>query len=183
METNVNIKAYNDFYKKNQRALFNFIFKMTHNVEVSEELVNDAMLKVYQNLHRFDETKSQFKTWVYNIASNATIDYLRKRKLETKSMQDVLIDNNGEESGEMDFASEDATPLEVMISAESQAMIDKAMKSELSKQQSEIMTMYALGFSYENIADELKMPIGTVKGSLHMARTRMREFFNKPVTA
>lgn len=181
METSFNIYQYNQFYKENKKALQNFIFKMTHDAMTAEELVNDVFVKVYQNMQKFDATKSSLRTWVFNIATNATIDFLRKKKLATKSMDDVFQDSEGN-SESMDFASEDSDPLAQMIANESQAQIAAAIKN-LSASQAEIITQYAQGFTYEDIAAELNIPIGTVKGSMHIARNRMREFFKRPKVA
>jgi len=177
METTI----FDKFYKENKRSVQNFIFKKTHDQLVAEELVNDVFVKVYHNMHKFDPTKATMKTWVFNIATNATIDYLRKRKLETKSMFDMISDSE-HDNAQMDFASDEASPLDQLITNESQEKITKAIKT-LSATDGEIISQYALGFSYEDIATELGIPIGTVKAKMHFARNRMKEYFNKPVHA
>ncbi len=180
--SNINMYQYNAFYKENRRAIQNFIFKMTHDLMTAEELVNDVFMKAYQNLTKFDETKSSFKTWVYNIASNATIDYLRKRKLATKSMHDTYPDKDGEINA-MDFESVDADPLEQIIQAESIENLEKKI-GLLTKKRKEIVSLFAQGFNYEEIASTLGMPIGTVKGDMHIARNQMNEIFKRqPVAA
>ncbi len=175
--TTINIYFFNDFYKKNRRSVHYYIYKMTHDPLATEELVNDVFMKVYKNMHTFKEEKSQFKTWVYNIAMNATIDYLRKKKLETHSMYDVIItDHDGEKKDEMDFTSSENDPLAALITNESREKITKAMK-KLKPIQAEILSQYAYGYSYDEIAEELNMPLGTVKATLHIARTKMKEMF------
>jgi len=156
---------------------------MIHDPLVAEELVDDVFINVYKAMSTFDESKSQFKTWVYNIAKNATIDYLRKKKLETRSMYDVLIDNDGESVEEMDFTSSDKDPLDLMINSEVKVSITEALH-ELKPLQAEILTQYAYGYTYDEIAADLNMPIGTVKATMHSARKRMQQIFKKtPVAA
>lgn len=177
----ISIKEYNEFYNKNKRAINHFIFKMTHDAMVTEELVNDVFVKVYQNMEKFDDSKSSFKTWVFNIATNATIDFLRKKKLETKSIDEMISDDESRHSIVKEFASNEADPLHQLMISESHASITKAIKT-LPALQAELLRQVSLGVSYDEIAEELGLPIGTVKGSLHLARTRMKELFNKTVT-
>lgn len=176
---NVNLYQYNAFYKENKRRLYFFIFKMTRDANSTEELVNDVFVKIYQKWDTFDAEKASMKTWAYNIAANATIDHLRKRRLQTKSMQDVLLDNDGDKQEEMQFASEDSDPLERLITTESHRNIAAAIK-QLPAIQQEIITQCASGIPYDEIANDLNMPIGTVKCYMHQARKQMREMFNKP---
>lgn len=174
----INIKEYNEFYKKNKRAIHYFILKMTHDEMATEELVNDVFVKVYQNMEKFDDSKSSFKTWVHNIATNATIDFLRKKRLQTKSIDEMISDDETRYSIKMEFASNEADPLHQLMTAESHLSIDKAIKT-LPALQAEILRQLSIGITYDEIAEELGMPIGTVKGSIHLARTRMKELFNK----
>jgi RNA polymerase sigma-70 factor (ECF subfamily) len=150
---------------------------------IAEELVNDVFMKVYQTINKFDESKASFKTWVYNIATYAAIDHLRKKKLATKSMFDSFENNDGEVIA-IDFEDSQADPLEQMITNESQEEIAEGIRT-LPKQQAEMLKQYAVGFSYEEIAAELGIPLGTVKGAMHLARVKMKAYFQKeePVLA
>lgn len=174
---------FNTFYKTNKRAVQNHIFKMINDLMTAEELVNDVFVKVHQTINKFDESKSSFKTWVYNIATHAAIDYLRKKKLNTKSMHDAYENNDGE-TQTFDYKDSQADPLEQLISSESQENIAAGFES-LPKSQAEMLKQYAIGFSYEEIAAELGIPLGTVKGAMHLARTKMKAYFQKaePVLA
>lgn len=173
----VNMYAYNQFYTKNKRALFNFIFKMTRDAMVAEELVNDTFLKVYNAMHTFDESKASFRTWVYNIASNATVDYIRKKKVQTVSMYG-LPDSDIDRISVMDFKSDDENPLESLMSTEARSKVDAAL-GQLTDTQANIVNHMINGYNYQDIADELDMPIGTVKSYIHHARVRMKEIFGK----
>jgi len=185
MTTKLTTKTYNAFYKENKRSVQSFIFKMTHNIEIAEELVNNVFVKVYQKMHTFDETKSSLRTWVYNIATNTTIDFLRKKKIETVSFNYKDISPNTSVSDEgmcvMDFESDDADPLEKLISSESENSINNL--KNLSAQQREILRKLVMGYNYEDIAIEMGIPIGTVKASIHTARMKMKQYFNRPVLA
>ena len=187
----VNMYQYNEFYKKNHKSMYHFIFKRIFKGKangdeqslIAEELANDVFVKAYKAMHTFDEKKSQFKTWIYNIAINTIIDHLRKKKLETRSMHITAEDHDGDLYSEMDFASGDEDPLHSMITSESREKIKDAI-AMLPPLQAEILSQFSVGYTYDEIADDLNMPLGTVKGALHNARVRMREIFKKnPVLA
>lgn len=181
--TTITEKQFNAFYKENKRGLQNFIFKIVHDLLAAEELVNDVFIKMYQSIGRFDESKSSMRTWVYNIASNCAIDYLRRKKIDTKSFNSSLVDNDGE-SHALDFESDDADPLETIIRNESYNNLN-ALVGTLPTQQAEMLRQYGLGFTYDEIAAELGLPLGTVKGAMHLARKKMNAYFQKsePVLA
>lgn len=181
--TTITEKQFNAFYKENKRGIQNFIFKIVHDLMAAEELVNDVFIKMYQSMGKFDSSKSSLRTWVYNIASNAAIDHLRKRKLETKSFNNTLVDNDGE-SHALDFETDEASPLEKLIQNEGFDNLN-ALVGTLPAQQAEMLRQYGMGFTYEEIATELGLPLGTVKGAMHLARKKMNVYFQKsePVLA
>lgn len=177
----INIYQYNDFYKKNKRALFNFILKMVGDPLTSEELVDDVFIKVYHAMHTFDEAKASFKTWVYNIASNAAIDYLRKRKIQTISMDrgyEYEYDRSEGDAKELQFASDASSPLDDLIESEAKGKIESVLAT-MSDDKAAIIRLCAQGYNYQDIADELGMNLGTVKCYIHKARHKMREAFGK----
>jgi len=175
----ISIYEYNDFYKKNKRGLTQFIYMRCHDKLASEELVNDVFVKAYKALSTFDGNKASFRTWVYNIAINATIDFQRKKKISTTSMYGN--DDEGEVTV-MEFDSYADSPLDEMIVNERHAQINRAM-SRLKPNQAAMLNKLVEGFSYEEIAEELNISVGTVKATIHRSRELMREFCNNKVAA
>lgn len=174
-------KQFNAFYKENKRGIFNVIFKIVHDISAAEELVNDVFMKMHISFGKFDETKSSLKTWVYNIATNASIDHLRKKKLATKSFNDVIVDNDGEAHA-MDFETNEVDPLHKLIQEEKFRKLD-ALVNTLPAQQATMIRQYSEGYSYDEIAEGLGLPIGTVKGAMHAARNRIKSYLTQPVLA
>jgi RNA polymerase sigma factor (sigma-70 family) len=171
----INMYQYNDFYKKNKRALFNFILKMVSDPLTAEELVDDVFIKVFNAMHTFDEKKASFKTWVYNIASNASIDYLRKRKVQTISIDNGYENSDGEVE-EFQIASDTSSPLDDLIEGEAKDRVESVLAT-MSEDKAAILRLCAQGYNYQDIADELGMNLGTVKCYIHKARHKMREAF------
>jgi len=162
----VSIYEYNDFYKKNKRAVYQFIYMRCNDKLAAEELANDAFIKAYKALSTFDGNKASFRTWIYNIALNATTDYWRKKKISTTSMYGN--DDEGEVTV-LEFKSYDDSPLDVMINSERHAQINSAM-SKLDPIQADMLNKLVDGYSYEEIAEELSMNLGTVKATIHRSR-------------
>jgi RNA polymerase sigma factor (sigma-70 family) len=148
----------------------------------SEELTNEVMIRVHKNLAKFDEEKSQLKTWIYNIATNCAIDFIRKKRLNTLSLDQVHFDwRYNDEEGNIDqliaLKSTEDNPEEKMISDEVKRTL-YAQINTLSKTDQEIVSRHFFdGLSYEEVANELGMPLGTLKARIHKARVVLMEAF------
>ena len=137
-------------------------------------------MKVSKGLDRFDETKSSLKTWILNIAKNALIDYYRKKKLNVVSFDEVIVSwAYGEEESDVDqmiaIKESNLNPEEKMIEAEvSKRMYDKF--ETLSENEKLIASLHFFdGLSYDEVAESLNIPLGTVKVKLFTARKTMME--------
>ncbi len=126
----------------------------------AEDLIQDTFLKVYMNLGKYDPVYT-FGQWIYTIARNTFIDYLRKRQ------ENVSIENL--QRGQSSFP----TPEESIINSQQQAQIEMYMKQLRPRYRSLIELRFFRDYSYEEIAKELEIPIGTVKTQLHRAREQM----------
>jgi RNA polymerase sigma-70 factor, ECF subfamily len=171
---------FNKVYKENKTIVSRYIANKIRNKEVAEELVEDVFIKVSKNLDRFDGTISALSTWIYNITKNTLIDHFRKT-LNAEGLpkyNTISIDiNEGEETskGHVEIAATDSNPLQQLISNETTSRVKDAIKG-LTKLEKKLITLYALkSKSYEEIAEELDMPMGTVKGTIHRARLSLRE--------
>lgn len=174
--------TFNEIYKKHYRLVYNAIKKMVKNEMDAEELTNEVMIRVHKNLSKFDEQKSQLKTWIYNIATNCAIDFIRKKRLNTVSIDQVHFDwrfNNEEANIDQLIAlkSKEDNPEEKMISDEIKSTLYKQIDT-LSKTDQEIVSRHFFdGLSYEEVATEMTMPLGTVKAKIHKARVVLMEAF------
>jgi RNA polymerase sigma factor (sigma-70 family) len=173
-------KEFNALYKSFNSKITRYISSKINNREDAQELVEDVFIKITQKIHLFDESKSQLQTWVYNIAKNVLIDHFRKKKLITVTINTTMEDD-AEYAEEIELPDGGMNPLEALIQKDAAAMImDKF--SEFNSLEKKLMTMYAVqGMSYNDIVDELDMPLGTVKATIHRARTFMRESFPQHV--
>lgn len=171
--------SFNKLYKEYKTKVSRYIASKVRNKEVAEELTQDVFVKIATHLHSFDEKKSAFTTWVYNIAKNILIDHFRKAKMQLVSIEtpDMNYDTNSSTNVMFDpIPLEDSTrnPLEQMIVDESTNSLKEAIK-QLPKSERKLITLYAIkSQTYEEIAAQLDMPMGTVKGTIHRARLSLK---------
>jgi RNA polymerase sigma factor (sigma-70 family) len=171
---------FNKVYRENKNTVSRYISNKIRNKEIAEELVEDVFIKVSQHLERFDGSISALSTWIYNIAKNTLIDHFRKT-LNAEGLpkyNTISIDiNEGEETskGHVEIAASDSSPLQQMITNETTSRVKDAIKG-LTKLEKKLITLYAIkSKTYEEIAEELDMPMGTVKGTIHRARLSLKE--------
>lgn len=137
-----------------------------------EDLTQEAFIKAFNSLQNFDR-QFAFSTWLFKIATNNAIDYLRKKKLNTFSIDREI------ESEESDFKFEipdnENKPDRVIIEDERKKILDEAIESLPPKYKEVILLRHKMDKEYEEIAKELKLPLGTVKAHIF----RGRELLNK----
>jgi RNA polymerase sigma-70 factor (ECF subfamily) len=160
-------KAFQKLRLKYYMPIFKLINRMIRNREEVEDLTQEAFIKAFTSLASFNEEYS-FSTWLYKIATNNAIDQVRKRKLQTFSINKPI------ESDENDFSFElpdtDPEPDQELIAAQRKIMLDEAMNSLPAKYRQVILMRHVDEKEYQDIAKILKLPLGTVKAHIFRAR-------------
>ena len=157
-----------DRYK---RPVYHMILKMVRNVDDAEDLTIEAFAKAFKNLHRFKKDFT-FSTWLFRIATNNAIDFIRKKKLDTFSIDTSYKDDNGE-AVSIDIEDKNLNPQEEAIKGQKIELIQLFVTKLPAKYQRLVRLRYFQELSYEEIAKELDAPLGTVKAQLHRARELM----------
>lgn len=157
-----------DRYK---RPVYHMILKMVRNVDDAEDLTIEAFAKAFKNLHRFKKDYT-FSTWLFRIATNNAIDFIRKKRLETMSLDTSFTDDNGE-AVQIDVEDKNLNPQEETIKSQKIELIQMFVTKLPAKYQRLVRLRYFQELSYEEIATELDAPLGTVKAQLHRARELM----------
>lgn len=162
-----NENAYAKLVDKYERALYFHILKMIKNREQVEDLVQETFVKAFDNLNTYS-TNYAFSTWLYRIATNHTIDYLRKKKLKTLSIDDPVKTKDGEM--EMQLPDESASTDRNIIRKQRQKIVRNAISDLPEKYRKVIELRHMEEKSYQEIADVLDLPLGTVKAHIFRAR-------------
>lgn len=167
--------AYRELIRRYQRPVFSLIYRMVRDRELAEDLAQETFIKVLNAIESY-RPEYKFSSWIFKIANNASIDHLRRRGLNTLSL-------DGSPHAESADAIE-ATTLQISDGAENQ--LDEVASRELGSQIEEaisqlrpeyrscIIMRHIDGRPYEEIAEMLDLPLGTVKTYIHRARNELR---------
>ncbi len=164
-------QAYGELMKRYKKPVYHMILKMVRNVDDAEDLTIEAFAKAFRNLDRFKKDYT-FSTWLFRIATNNAIDFIRKKKLDTMSLDTSLKDDNGD-SVSIDVEDKDLNPMEETIKSQKIELVRIFVDKLPPKYQRLVKLRYFDELSYEEIAKELEAPLGTVKAQLHRARELM----------
>ncbi len=162
-------KAYAKLLLRYRRPVYMMVLKMVRNVDDAEDLMMESFSKAFRSLHKFKKDFT-FSTWLFRIATNNTIDHIRKRKLKTLSIENTYTDDDGQS---VSIDVEDSgllNPQDEAIKAQKEMIIQEFVNMLPAKYQKLVRLRYFHELSYEEIADELEAPLGTVKAQLHRAR-------------
>lgn len=148
-------------------SVYFMILKMAHNKDDAEDLTIEAFGKAFKYIHNY-EPEFAFSTWLFKIANNNAIDFLRKQHTKT-----ISIDSQGRDADEdnpVQLQSDTPDPEEVLISKQKTEFLKTIIK-ELKPRYSRLVQLrYFDEYSYEEIAETLNLPIGTVKAQLFRAK-------------
>ena len=168
--------AFRELVRRYERPVFSLIFRMVRDREIAEDLAQDTFIKVLNNIDRY---RPEFKlsSWLFKIANNVAIDHLRKRQLDTVSMEGSPHASTATEieATSFEIASQQESPLDEMEARELGSSIERAIAELRPEYRSCIMLRHVEGRSYEEIAAILDLPLGTVKTYIHRARHELRD--------
>ncbi len=167
--------AFRELIRRYERPVFSLVFRMVRDRETAEDLAQDTFIKVLNHIDRY-KPEFKFSSWLFKIANNVAIDHLRRRQLDT-----VSIDGSPHaasaaeiEATSFDLAARQETALEEMEARELGGSIEQAIARLRPEYRSCIMLRHVEGRSYEEIAATLDLPLGTVKTYIHRARNELR---------
>jgi RNA polymerase sigma-70 factor (ECF subfamily) len=161
--------AFAELMKRYNRSLYHVILKMVRNVDDAEDLTIEAFAKAFKNLDKFKQDYT-FSTWLFKIATNNCIDFMRKKKNNETFSINNLYNSTENEDFDLDIADENANPQENAIRSQKAELMQKLVARLPSKYRKLVSMRYFEERAYQEIAEELEIPIGTVKAQLHRAR-------------
>src|SRR5712691_8951259 len=170
------IAAYDDLVRRYQERIYATVYHMTANHEDASDLAQETFIKGYQALKSF-KGDSSFYTWVYRIAVNKTINFLKQRKNKTHlSLND--LDFNAENDPDLVALISDKTPRRDIALSELQEKLNAAML-KLSEVHRLVVTLHDVqGLSHEEIGKIMDCNIGTVRSRLFYARQQLQAYLS-----
>lgn len=169
--------AFRELIRRYERPVFSLIYRMVRDSTAAEDLAQDAFIKVLNHLDKY-RPEFKFSSWLFKIANNVAIDHLRRRQLDTVSMDGSPHAMTAAEVEATRFDVEDTSSenaLDELASRELGSAIEQAIGKLRPEYRNCIMLRHVEGRSYEEIAATLDLPLGTVKTYIHRARHQLRD--------
>src|SRR5690554_597886 len=159
-------KAFTRLLSRYRDAIFFMLLKMVNNKNDAEDLTLEAFGKAFKNLHQYSPTYA-FSMWLFKIASNNCIDFLRRKKGSYIAIENEDTDESTEA---IRLKSKDPDPEEKLIRQQKAILLHHVVRRLKPRYRNPVELRYFREFSYEEIAHELNLPLGTVKAQLFRAR-------------
>jgi RNA polymerase sigma-70 factor (ECF subfamily) len=168
--------GYRELIRRYERPIFSLILRMVRDRQLAEDLAQETFIKALNAIGTY-RPEFKFSSWIFKIANNAAIDHLRRRELDTLSLDGAPSASTPEaiEATIPQVGARGETPLEELEARELGGAIEVAIGRLRPEYRSCIMLRHVEGRSYEEIAEMLDLPLGTVKTYIHRARHELRD--------
>lgn len=164
--------AFAELLRRFRAPVFNLCLRMLKNRDDAEDVAQDVFIKVFGMLERYDD-RYAFRSWVFKIAANQCIDFIRRNRVKLQSLDEPLK-FKGEEI-ERQFPDEAPNPEETVETREIGQLLLEITDQLPPHYRSMIVLRHQEQLSYEEIAEVLDLPLGTVKARIHRARAMMKD--------
>jgi RNA polymerase sigma-70 factor (ECF subfamily) len=168
--------AYRELIRRYERPLFSLLFRMVRDRELAEDLAQETFVKALNAIESY-RPEFKFSSWIFKIANNAAIDHLRRRELDTLSLEGSPQAETPEaiEATALQIGGRQESPLAEVEARELGGQIEAAIAQLRPEYRSCILLRHVEGRAYEEIAEILSLPLGTVKTYIHRARNELRQ--------
>lgn len=168
--------AYRELLARYERPVFSLIYRMVRDRTLAEDLAQEAFIRAFNAIGSYNPSY-KFSNWIFKVANNHTIDYLRKRKLDTVSIDGSPHAATADEASRTALVIEsgDESPQEYVEHKELGRQIEEAIGELRPEYRSVILLRHVEGYAYDEIAEILDLPLGTVKTYLHRARAQLKQ--------
>lgn len=168
--------AYRELVRRYERPVFSLIYRMVRDRELAEDLAQETFVKALNAIESY-RPEFKFSSWIFKIANNAAIDHLRRRELDTLSLDGSPNAETADavEATALQVSDRNETPLEELEARELGGAIEVAIGQLRPEYRACILLRHVEGRPYEEIAEMLSLPLGTVKTYIHRARNELRQ--------
>jgi RNA polymerase sigma-70 factor (ECF subfamily) len=168
--------AYRELIRRYERPVFALLFRMVRDRELAEDLAQETFIKALNAIESY-RPEFKFSSWIFKIANNAAIDHLRRRELDTLSLDGSPHAETPEamQATALQIGGRQESPLDAVEARELGGMIEQAIGRLRPEYRSCILLRHVEGRAYEEIAEILNLPLGTVKTYIHRARNELRQ--------
>ena len=167
--------AFRELVRRYERPVFSLVYRMVRDRALAEDLTQETFIKVLNGIRSY-RPEFKFSSWIFKIANNAAIDHLRRRELDTLSLDGSPHARTPEEmqATALQLGSRQESPLDEVAARELGSQIERAIALLRPEYRACILLRHVEGHSYEEIAQILDLPLGTVKTYIHRGRNELR---------
>ena len=171
--------AFRELVRRYERPVFSLLYRMVRDRALAEDLTQETFIKVLNGIKSY-RPEFKFSSWIFKIANNAGIDHLRRKSLDTLSLDGSPSAETPEEMGAtaLQLGDRAESPLQEMEARELGGAIEHAIGRLRPEYRACILLRHVEGYAYEEIAEMLDLPLGTVKTYIHRARNELRVYLS-----
>ncbi len=168
--------AFRELLVRYEKPVFSLVYRMVRDRELAEDVAQEAFVKAFHAIGSYNPSY-KFSSWMFKIANNLAIDHLRKRKLDTVSIHGSPHARTGddEERTRITLEATGETPAEYVENRELGGQIEGAIAQLRPEYRTAILLRHVEGHSYEEVAEIMEVPLGTVKTYIHRGRTELKD--------
>ena len=164
--------GFEELVRRYQRPIISYVYRMLSDYDAALDVTQEVFIKVYNSLEKYS-SEYKFSTWLYRIAHNAAIDYMRRNSMFTQSIEA----ENEDGTYQLQIESRSPSPELEHERREWRTEIDTVVKCLPTVYRELILLRHTQDLSYDEIAEVTNLPLGTVKNRLFRAREMMRDIF------
>ncbi len=169
-------KAYAELMQRYKDSIYFMALKMVNNKDDAMDLTVETFGKAFENIEKY-KPDFAFSTWLFRIATNNCIDFIRKKRLNVVSLQSLSEEDKDEK--QLQIASDTLNPEQTSIKKQESEKLKSIVEQLPQRYRTLIILRYYDEQSYEEIAQQLDLPLGTVKAQLFRARDLMSNIMNR----
>jgi RNA polymerase sigma-70 factor, ECF subfamily len=169
-------RAFRELLARYERPVFSLVFRMIRDHSTAEDVAQEAFIKAFNAIDTYNPS-FKFSSWIFKIANNLAIDRLRKRELDTVSIDGSPHATSGEdeERTRITLSSGSETPEEYVENRELGGQIERAIGRLRPEYRTAVLLRHVEGHSYEEVSQIMDVPLGTVKTYIHRARSELKD--------
>jgi len=166
--------AFNEIVLRYKNKVYNYIFRMVHSALDAEDLTQETFVRAYLSIRSF-QSRASLNTWLFRIATNLCIDYSRKTKKLQGMTTSLSHENDDSDEAERDIPDVAYDPQRLLLNKELGKHLDRALRELPDKLRTVVLLYDIEGLPYDEIANIVGCPLGTVKSRLFNARSALRQ--------
>jgi len=174
--------AFKTLVHEYQRTVYYLIFKIVRNPEDAQDLTQETFVKAFSSIHKFDPSFA-FSTWIFKIATNCSIDFIRKKRMTLLSLNDNPTSDENYSGISLQIQDSDPIPSDILTKYERREILLSAVDKLPERYRKLVHLRYFEELSYEEVAASLQIPLGTVKAQLHRSRELLNDVLAKVHTS